>query len=329
MAIPDGEARVLATAQHIVKALCTTDTMTDDMLHILSRFDHRFSSMNAAKEDVILPTKGSHDSEIHEDYYPPAPRSNFELDAAENVVVKWDNGYSEQLNRQNWVFEAPEDDTTQYLHAVDEIVHQLGSMKLHNRDPGTLERAQSLLQLAMQRLQDEFRHMLEKYSERVDPNWLLDSLSAGYFRASVNEVVDPEESGSEEDDDDEEDVLVAQPVDRIETAVDLIPPEVVRDLSDIAKRLVGGGNKRECIQMYVSARKPVLEESLYELGVERVSIDEVQKMPWEMQEDCIKKWNQAMNVGVKVLFASEKQLCNEVNSFTSSSEFLLCMLLMF
>jgi exocyst complex protein 7 len=62
----------------------------------------------------------------------------------------------------------------------------------------------------------------------------------------------------------------------------------------------------------VRKRKIILEESLYELGVERVTIDEVQKMQWEVQEDRIKKWNQAMNVGVKVLFASEKQLCDEV-----------------
>ncbi|CAM6057325.1 unnamed protein product [Sphagnum tenellum] len=42
----DGEERVLITAQQIVR-LGTTDTaMMDDMLQILSNFDHRFSSMN-------------------------------------------------------------------------------------------------------------------------------------------------------------------------------------------------------------------------------------------------------------------------------------------
>jgi len=43
----DGEERVLIITQQIVRSLCTTDTaMTDDMLQILSNFDHRFSSMN-------------------------------------------------------------------------------------------------------------------------------------------------------------------------------------------------------------------------------------------------------------------------------------------
>lgn len=329
MEAPDGEARVLATAQHIVKSLGTTDTaMTDDMLHILSKFDHRFSSMNS-KEDINPEPSSSQSSEV-EDYPPPrstrssarnashARASNFALDAAENVVLQWSK-YSDIQARQKWIFEGSEDDSVQFLDAVDEIVNQLESMRGINRDPGTLERAQSLHQTALQRLIEEFRHMLEVYSEKVDPDWLLDSLAAGYFRTPVNDVVNPVDSGSEEEDDDEEDedeeVPVAQPVDKIETAVDLVPPQVTADLTDIAKRLVRSGDfKRECIDLYVKKRKVILEESLYELGVERVTIDEVQKMQWEVQEDRIKKWNQAMNVGVKVLFTSEKQFCDEVFS---------------
>lgn len=330
MAAPDGEARGLATAQHIVKALGTTDTMTDDMLHILSKFDHRFSSMNA-KEDVTPEPSSSHDSDV-EDYPPRTNRStarnstvrnssqtranNFALDAAQNVISQWTNGYSDRSGSvqagQKWIFEGSEEDSLQFLQAVDEIVHQLDFMKIHNRDPGTLERAQNLHHLALQKLLEEFRYMLDKYSEKVDPDWLLDLLSAGYFRAPANDAVDPESGSSDGEDDEDEDVPVAYPVDKIETSVDLVPPQVAADLADIAKRLIGGEYKRECTDMYVKKRKVILEGSLYELGVERVTIDEVQKMQWEVQEDRIKKWNQAMNVGVKVLFASEKQLCDEL-----------------
>jgi hypothetical protein len=43
----NGEEQVLITTQQIVRSLGTTDiAMTDDMLQILSNFDHRFSSMN-------------------------------------------------------------------------------------------------------------------------------------------------------------------------------------------------------------------------------------------------------------------------------------------
>ena len=187
-------------------------------------------------------------------------------------------------------------------------------MKSHNKDPGTLERAQNLLQLAMTRLVEELRHLLETCGKSVDPDWLLDSWAAGYFRTPLPNVVDPESEGSEDDeDDDEDDVPVAQPVGAVQTMVDLVPPDVAQDMSDIVSRLILGGMKREASQAYVSSRKNMLEESLYELGVEKLTIDEVQKMQWEVQEDKIKNWNQAIKVGVKVLFASEKQLCDKVN----------------
>jgi exocyst complex protein 7 len=323
MAGPDGEARVLLTAQHIVKALGTTDTMTDDMIQILSNFDHRFSSMNEKKIELKLDDK---EAEIEDDYHQHSRNSrasnarnpsharanNSTLDRAENVVVQWDAGYSEQA-RQKWLFENGEESLT-YLNAVDDVLNQLESMKSHNKDPGTLERAQNLLQLAMTRLVEELRHLLETCGKSVDPDWLLDSWAAGYFRTPLPNVVDPESEGSEDDeDDDEDDVPVAQPVGAVQTMVDLVPPDVAQDMSDIVSRLILGGMKREASQAYVSSRKNMLEESLYELGVEKLTIDEVQKMQWEVQEDKIKNWNQAIKVGVKVLFASEKQLCDKVN----------------
>ncbi|CAM6007899.1 unnamed protein product [Sphagnum balticum] len=38
--------------------------------------------------------------------------------------------------------------------------------------------------------------------------------------------------------------------------------------------------------------KAVLEDSLYGLGVEKLNIEEVQKMPWDIMEDTIRKWIQ-------------------------------------
>lgn len=328
MAASNGEARVLLTAHHIVKALGTTDTMTDDMIQILSKFDHRFSSMNDKKLDRKVKSTSPQESDIEPDYHPPpqssrlsstvsrnssqARANQFALDAAETVVEQWDMGCTEQAS-QRWIFECPHEEAETYFDAVDEALTLLESLRSSNRDPGSLDRAQNILQRAMTRLEDELRHMLERYSEPVDPDWLLDSLLAGSFKDPLDEVVDPESDSSEEDDADGEDVPVARPVEEYQTTVDLLPPEVAQDVCDIVQRLIAGGYKRECCQVYVSLRKAVLEESLYSLGVERLTIDEVQRMPWENQEDRIKKWNQAMKVGVKVLFASEKQLCEMVH----------------
>ena len=326
MAVLDGEARVIMTAQHIIKALGTSDAMTDDMISVLSKFDHRFSIMNDAKNlergrtstsDPSNPSTSHHGADSDSD--PDAsisrrPRRrvlNSALDSAEKVINHWDLGYGEQGSR--WIFESTAEESQNYLDAVDEVLTELESMKIHNRDPKLLEEAQHLLQLAMERLEEELRHVLERYTGFVDPDVLIDSFSNGSFRD-----VDPEEVDEEDEEDDDEperapSTSKGRLLERTQSrAVALMPAQAAEDVLGIVTRLIAGGFKKECVQVYISSRKQVLERSLQALGVERVSIDEVQKMPWEVQEEKIKNWNQAMKVGVTVLFASEKQLCDQV-----------------
>ncbi|KAG0581359.1 hypothetical protein KC19_4G244800 [Ceratodon purpureus] len=324
MAVLDGEARVLMTAQHIIKALGTSDAMTDDMISVLSKFDHRFSIMNDTKNlerrsssDPSTSHHGGNDSdsdpEPSNSRRPPKRRvMNSALDSAEKVIVHWDLGYGDQGSR--WIFESTTEDSQNYLDAVDEVLTELESMKIHNRDPKLLEEAQHLLQLAMERLEEELRHVLDRYTGFVDPDVLINSFSNGSFRD-----VDPEEVDDEDEDeeDDEEGGVGStrrgRTLERTQSrAVALLPAQAAEDVLGIVTRLIAGGFKKECVQVYISSRKQVLERSLQALGVERLSIDEVQRMPWEVQEEKIKKWNQAMKVGVTVLFASEKQLCDQV-----------------
>ncbi|CAM6011073.1 unnamed protein product [Sphagnum balticum] len=78
--------------------------------------------------------------------------------------------------------------------------------------------------------------------------------------------------------------------------------------------MIVANHQLECCQVYVNCRKAVLEDNLYGLGVEKLSIEEVQKMPWDILEDTIRKWIriQAMKVGALVLFANEKLLCEQL-----------------
>lgn len=299
MAVLDGEARVLMTAQHIIKALGTSDAMTDDMISVLSKFDHRFQNMNDERRSSSDPST-SHEEDFERRVM------NSALEDAERVIVHWDMGYgSEGAAPSRWIFESSEEDSRTYLDAVDEVLTELESMKIHNRDPKLLEEAQHLLQLAMERLEEELRHVLERYNGFVPPDVLIDSFH------HEEEVVDEDD----EDDEEDEDVRLATPrkLERTQSrAVPLLPVQAAEDVLGIVTRLIAGGFKKECVQVYISSRKIVLERSLEALGVERLSIDEVQKLPWESQEERIKKWNQAMKIGVSVLFASEKQLCDQV-----------------
>jgi hypothetical protein len=84
--------------------------------------------------------------------------------------------------------------------------------------------------------------------------------------------------------------------------------------------MIATSHQLECCQVYVNCRKVVLKDSLYGLGVEKFSIEEVQKMPWDIMEDTIRKWIQAMKVGALVLFASEKLLCEHVSLIISHTK---------
>jgi exocyst complex protein 7 len=341
----DGEERVLVTAQQIVRSLGTTDTaMTDDMFQILSKFDHRFSNMNGKSKKLEWSTSQEVDATATDEDLQQSKSSRpssrgvgsskmieSRLDHAEDVVVRWHMGYSERAKQQR-IFECPEEEASTYLEAVDEVQNLLEQLSVQNKEeeqqPATLERAHNVIQLAMERLEEEFRHLLAQNSRSVDPDWLFDSMAvAGSFRSSFDDdhhhTVDAasEISSSGEEDaagDEDEDVLpVARPREIVPTTVDLVHPEVVMDLSSIAQRMIAANHQLECCQVYVNSRKAVLEDSLYGLGVEKLSIEEVQKMPWDILVDTIRKWIQAMKVGALVLFASEKLLCEQVSLIIS------------
>ncbi|KAJ7535458.1 hypothetical protein O6H91_12G034900 [Diphasiastrum complanatum] len=326
----DGEERVLATAQHIVRSLGTSETMTDDMLNILSKFDDRFSGINnmlpkkqePVSQEAILPST----SEVELDDSLKAS-----LDEVEEVVFQWDT-LSSDASPQTMIWDQYPQEGEKYLKAVDEVQSMLDSLSVSD---SSVDRVQNILQLAMARLEVEFRHVLVTNSESVDPDTLLDylavsSLAASSFTSNGEESVDmtPQtsfngpsfissqyeaaEGASSSSGDEDEDVPVAQPVTDFNPIVELLPSTVVADLHEIAQRMVVAGYKRECCQVYTNVRKAVLEDSLHRLGVEKLSIDEVQRMTWEVLEGKIKKWIQAMKVGVKVLFASERQLCEDV-----------------
>ncbi|CAM6069051.1 unnamed protein product [Sphagnum tenellum] len=133
----DGEERVLITTQQIVRSLGTIDTaMTDDMLQILSNFDHKFSSMNDKPKKLEFST--SHEvgttvtnADLQSKHSRPSSRGassskmiESRFDHAEDVVVRWHLGYSERAKQQR-IFECPEEEASTYQEVVDEVQNML------------------------------------------------------------------------------------------------------------------------------------------------------------------------------------------------------------
>eukprot|EP00249_Psilotum_nudum_P024183 c29114_g1_i3 orf=321-2291(+) len=231
------------------------------------------------------------------------------LAAAEETVKKWDFETSEEA-RQSLLWEDRPDEVPSYLDAVDSIWGLLESLSLepsHRRDSETVDRAQNALQLAMSRLEEELSSLLEKHSESVDPDWLFDPVSGPSFGSTTDDI-----ASQSSDEGEKEETATSYPIAKFDFPIDMLPPEIVPDLSIIATRMVAAGYKTECCQVYISIRKAVLEESISRLGLEKLSIEEVQKMLWEILEREIAKWIQATKVALGVLFPSEKQLCDQV-----------------
>lgn len=203
-----------------------------------------------------------------------------------------------------------------YLEAVDSVQRLLDAMSLgqnvsRDQDRETLDEAQSLLQLAMSRMEDEFRRLLELHSESVDPEWLFDPVANPSF-GSLSDDMTAQIAAGDESGEGEEEVATSRPLSNLKLLLDMLPPEIVPSLTEIAARMVNCGYKTECCQAYIQVRKPILEESLFRLGVERYSIEDVQRMSSDTVETEILKWMKALSVSVGVLFPSEKQLCEQV-----------------
>ncbi|XP_073141406.1 exocyst complex component EXO70B1 [Henckelia pumila] len=295
-AATEGQDKVLATAQRIVQSLHNTSD-TDDMLLILSSFDNRLSTLSS-----FVSSEDNTSTAVVD------PR----FAAVEHFILN----------------EADSSFSDDYLTAVDEIIHLTEEINLNPRaaDAGddVMDRAESALQLAMARLEDEFRHILIRNTVALDTERLhrssLSSSSAAiaiaateFFNDEGNENIEDVSSGRYSHNGHGRGISFGG--DDM-SSLDLIHPDAVIDLREIADRMIRSGYEKECCQVYCSVRRDVLDECLAILGVEKLSIEEVQRMDWRSLDDKMRKWIPAVKLVVRGLLSGEKRLCDQI--FTGS-----------
>ena len=79
--------------------------------------------------------------------------------------------------------------STSFLEAIDMVQSLIDSMSLEahdHRNQCTLNDSHSVMQLAMYRMEEEFRNLLEQNSGSVDPEWLFDPVANPSF-GSISE----------------------------------------------------------------------------------------------------------------------------------------------
>ncbi|KAM3751249.1 hypothetical protein ACB098_04G094300 [Castanea mollissima] len=287
----EGEIHVIAAAQHIVKALGANKNLDDDLRKILSQLDGHLSAMTL----LTTESRGTGFREVEE-----------QLKYAEEKIRSWESN-------QFLLWDSDESDpleASEFLKTIDEIQALIGGLRSLSvngigKQKDLLNRADSILQMAMSRLEKEIMHILVKHKQYFQPKNMsfrscgMDVLYDESF-VSVEDVPSEEElrrnsSGKESD----------------EYIFDLIHPHVIPHLKSIANVMFGVSYDQEFCQAFVSVRRDALEEYLVVLKVEKFSMEDVLKMEWSSLNYEIKKWVRALNIIIRYL-ASEKHLCDQI-----------------
>ncbi|CAI0419213.1 unnamed protein product [Linum tenue] len=212
------------------------------------------------------------------------------------------------------IFDGDRHEADRYLLAVDEIQRSMSSASIDQAQ----DKVNSAIQIAMARLEDEFRNILLSHTAPIEEDALTDNPAAAAAESSSSTSAAESSTAAAESD----------PIPRTGSSVsnssgsyrstssikelDLIPELAVYDLRSIAERMISAGYLRECIQVYGSVRKSAVDSSFRRLGIEKLSIGDIQRLEWDALESKIRRWIRAAKVCVRILFASEKKLCEQI-----------------
>ncbi|CAN4089160.1 unnamed protein product [Withania somnifera] len=234
--------------------------------------------------------------------------------SAEKIILRWDSTVSEEA-REKMIFDGNRHEIDRYLQAVDEIQRSMGSTTLSDDQ----DKANSAIQIAMARLEDEFRNILIAHTTAIEAESLPDpspsSVNSGEFQLPEEDYqynLTSDDSFNKELEHQESSGSSSYRSTNSIREVDLMPSEAIYDLRSIAERMISAGYLRECIQVYGSVRKSAVDSSFRKLGIEKLSIGDIQRLDWETLETKIRRWIRAAKVCVRILFASEKKLCEQI-----------------
>ncbi|KAK8717136.1 hypothetical protein V6N13_044415 [Hibiscus sabdariffa] len=185
---------------HLVGALGSNKILAKDVKKILAELGSQLTSMAAMKDDMVEGWKmGIRD----------------QLSVVEEKITSWEAN-------ESVIWDSGPDEAVQYLNAVDQA-HKL-AQRLENQssnsqeDKDLLRRAYDVLHMAMQRLGEEFKHMLVHHRQPFEP----EKMSPGSNEGSIASLGDHS------------------------IHIDLVNPESIRDLKCIASLMFNSDYGLEC-----------------------------------------------------------------------------------
>ncbi|CAJ1833085.1 unnamed protein product [Sphenostylis stenocarpa] len=305
------EENLIAAVRHIVKALGPNKTLTSDAKKILADLGTRLSSMSVPSEkEEGKQGQGGEGGDDHDgvaagdDDDEGLSAIEERLSMIQEKVMRWEED-------QSMIWDLGPEEASEYLNAANEarrLIEKLESLHLKKEDQEYefMQRAYSVLQTAMARLEEEFRNLLIQNRQPFEPEYVS-------FRSSEEDAVD-ENSIISVGDESVEESLQRDSVSRAseEHIIDLVHPAVIPDLRCIANLLFASNYCQECSNAYIIVRRDALDECLFILEMERLSIEDVLKMQWATLNSKIKRWIWAVKIFVRVYLASERWLSDQI-----------------
>ncbi|KAI3811622.1 hypothetical protein L1987_21348 [Smallanthus sonchifolius] len=210
---------------------------------------------------------------------------------AEQIIKRWDLD-SPFYTKLDYLFTGDRREAPQFVKSVNNLQSAMHFFVSESASSEKIVHAQKLMQVAMKRLEKEFYKILSANRD------VLDSESV----SNISSVSDDQNAS--------EDEIGGEGISVSET--------VMADLKLIADCMIRPGYGKECAKIYKILRRSVVDETLYNLGVEKYSFNQINKLDWSVIEPKIKTWLRAEKIAVKSLFYGERVLCDYV--FSSSEK---------
>ncbi|KFK38344.1 hypothetical protein AALP_AA3G101900 [Arabis alpina] len=241
------------------------------------------------------------------DHQPPltlTPRQSLEsaaiygvIESAADIIETW-NTETSTFAKVTSMFYENKPEAMVFMDRVKDLQKTMDLLLTEDPNSERLMRSQKLMEIAMKRLQKEFYQILSMNRAFLDPESVSTRSSLTSARSSYSDF--PE--------DDESQHTVGDAIIEVEE----VSTNVMTDLRSIAECMITSGYAKECISIYKSIRKSIIDEGIYRLDIEKISTSKAKKMSWEETELKIRSWLKAMKVSMETLFKGEKILCDHV-----------------
>lgn len=230
------------------------------------------------------------------------------VETAAQSIMKWNPEETSPYAKVTSLFYENKREAQNFIKCVNDLQKTMHFMVSEDSTSEILVHAQNLMLIAMKRLQKEFYQTLSMNRAHLDPESVSTRSSRTSARSSISNYDD--DSGATDDE-------IRAAGDSI-SEVEQVSSIAMSDLRSIAECMISSGYAKECVNIYKSVRKSIIDEGIYRLGVEKLSSSHINKMEWEVLEILIKNWLEAMTIAMKTLFNGERILCDHVFAFSDS-----------